>query len=75
MSDVDRHELAVEVDEALPFRRVEVNPFGAGDRNGIDLRLRGPFVERVFAGEIDDLLAGHRGCFSDRAHISPFVRL
>jgi hypothetical protein len=26
VSDVDGHELAVEVDEALAFRRVEVNP-------------------------------------------------
>jgi hypothetical protein len=47
--DVDGHELAVEVDEALAFRRVEVNALGAGDGNGIDLRLRGPFVERVLA--------------------------
>src|SRR5579863_9256330 len=39
VSNVDGHELAVEVNEALPFRRVKVNPFGASDGNGIDLRL------------------------------------
>ena len=59
VSDVDRHELAVEVDEALAFGRVEINSLGAGDGNGIDFRLRGPFVERVLAGEIDDFFASH----------------
>ena len=59
VSDVDGHELAVEVDEALPFRRIEVNPFGAGDGNGIDLRLCRPFIKRVLAGKVDDFLASH----------------
>ena len=59
MPDVDGHELAVEVDEALPFRRVEVNSLGARNRNGIDLRLRRPFVQRVLAREVDDFFARH----------------
>ncbi len=59
VSDIDGHELAVEVDEALPFRRLEINSLGAGDGNGIDLRLRRPFIERVLAREVDDFFAGH----------------
>ena len=50
VSDVDGHELAVEVDEALAFWRVEVNPLGAADCNGVDFRLRGPFEKRVLSG-------------------------
>src|SRR5208283_5320077 len=68
VSDVDGHELAVEVDEALPFRCVKINPFGVGDGNGIDLRLGGPFVERVLAGEVDDFFAGHRGSCNTSRH-------
>src|SRR5271170_4030387 len=49
VSDVDGHELAVEVDEALAFWRVEIDALGARDGNGIDLGLRGPFVKRVLA--------------------------
>src|SRR5580704_471226 len=59
VSNVDGHELAVEIDEALPFRRVKVDPLGASNRNRIDLRLRGPLIKRVLAGERDDFGAGH----------------
>ena len=61
VADVDAHQLAVEVDEALPFRRPEVNALCARDRDGIDLGLRRPFEQRVLLGEIDDFLAGHGG--------------
>src|SRR5580658_664270 len=71
MSDVDGHELAVEVDEAFAFRRVKVDPLGASHRNGIDLRLRGPFVQRVLAREIDDFFASHGRRFGGRGHINP----
>src|SRR5580704_13326539 len=43
VSDVDGHELAIEVDEALAFRRVEIYPLGASHRNRVNLRLRRPF--------------------------------
>src|ERR1700730_805605 len=72
MSDVDRHQLTVEVDETTPFRRVEVNALGASNRNRIDLRLRRPFIQRVLACEIDDFLAGHGRRRSDRGHVNPF---
>src|SRR5580700_2870435 len=62
VSNVDGHKLAVEIDEALALRRVEVNALGAGDRNGIDFRLCRPFIERVLAGKIDDFGTGHLLC-------------
>jgi hypothetical protein len=63
MADVNRHQLAVEVDVALAFRRIEINSLGGGDRNGIDFRLRGPFVERVLLAKIDDFFTGELiGC-------------
>ena len=61
VSDVDRHELAVEVDESLPFRRPEINAFGPRHRNRIDLRLRRPLVQSVLLGQVNNFLAGHRG--------------
>ena len=60
--DVDAHQLAVEVDEALAFRRPEVDAFGARDGNRIHRSLRGPFKECVPAAEVDDLLARHSFC-------------
>src|ERR1035438_23563 len=45
VSDVDRHQLAVEVDEALPFRRPEINALGPRYRDGIDLGLRRPLKQ------------------------------
>jgi hypothetical protein len=66
VTDVDAHQLAVEIDEALAFRRPEVDAFGTRDRNRIDSRLYGPFKQRVFAAEFDDLLA--RQVFSCGAH-------
>ena len=59
VADVDAHQLAVEVDEALAFRGPEVDALGARDRNRIDLRLRRPLVDRVLAGQGDDVFAGH----------------
>ena len=60
MPDVHAHQLAVEVDEALAFRRPEINALRARDRDRIHLRLRRPFEERVLLRERDHLLAGHR---------------
>src|SRR5258708_6264166 len=47
VADVDRHQLAIEVDEALALGRPEINSLGLGDRDGIDLRLCGPLEECV----------------------------
>ena len=60
VADVDAHQLAVEVDEALAFRRPEVDALGPRDRNRIDLRLRRPLEERVLLRQRDHLVAGHR---------------
>ena len=49
VADVDAHQLAVEVDEALAFGRPEVDALRARDGNRIDLRLRGPLEDRVLA--------------------------
>ena len=68
VADIDRHQLAVEVDEALPFRRPEIDSFGAGDWDGIDLRLRRPLKQSVFLGEINNFLARHRGCSESSSH-------
>src|ERR1700677_2214518 len=58
VTDVDGHQLTVEIDIALAFGRVEINSPGAGNRNRINLRLRGPFVERVLFAEVNDFFAG-----------------
>jgi hypothetical protein len=47
VADVHAHQLAVEVDEPLPFRRPEVDALGARHGNRVDLRLGGPLEERV----------------------------
>src|SRR5882724_362093 len=57
--DVHAHQLAIEVDEALSFRRPEVDSLCPRDGNRFHRGLRGPLEERVPAAEIDDLLARH----------------
>src|SRR5262249_17492300 len=76
MANVHRHQLAVEVDKPLPVRRPEVNAFGLHNGNRVYLRLRRPFVQRMFLTQIDNCLSGNGrwyGCdrhrslsFSDR---------
>src|ERR1700752_70050 len=58
MTDVDAHQLAVEIDEAFPFGRPEIHALGVIDRNWIDSSLGGPFKECVPATEFDNLFAG-----------------
>src|SRR4029077_12257529 len=68
VADVHAHQLAVEVDETLPFGCPEIDALGAGHGDGIDFGLGGPFKKSVLFGEIDDLLAGH-GCIDgSRSH-------
>src|SRR5882724_5564575 len=72
MPDVDAHQLAIEVDEALSFRRPKVNALGARYRDRIDCGLRGPLKERVPAAEFDDLIACHLlafHCFTCGSHV------
>jgi hypothetical protein len=57
MTDVDAHQLAVEVDETLPFRRVKIDAFRMRNRNRIDSSLRGPFKQCMTAAEFNNLLA------------------
>src|SRR5213082_3198868 len=45
VADVHAHQLAVEVDEALAFRRPEVDALRSRHRNRIDFRLRRPLEE------------------------------
>src|SRR5262249_60097047 len=59
VADVDAHQLAVEIDEPLAFRRPEVDAFRARHRNWIDLRLGRPLEQGVLPTERDDLVAGH----------------
>ena len=59
VADVRAHQLAVEVEEALPLGRPEVDALGAGHRDRVDLGLRGPFEQGVALGEGDHLVAGH----------------
>jgi hypothetical protein len=61
--------LAIEVDEALPFRRPEMNALGAGHGNGVDLGLGRPLEEGVLFGEVDDFLAGETGIYRGRGHV------
>ena len=69
VADVDRHQLAVEVEDPAALGRVEVDAFGPIDRDGIDGALDRPGEERVLARQRDDLLAGHAaGCGAD-AHL------
>src|SRR5882672_12851123 len=57
--DIHAHQLAIEVDETLAFRRPEVDSLCTGYGNWVDCGLGGPLEERVPAAEIDDLLARH----------------
>src|SRR3990170_4401812 len=50
VADVDRHELAVEVEDLPALWRIEVDPFGM-----VDGALDRPREERVSAVEADDL--------------------
>src|SRR5215469_8289936 len=58
VADVDAHQLAVEVDETLSFRRPEIYALGAGHGDWVNLRLGRPLKECVLFGEINNLLAG-----------------
>ena len=60
VADVRAHQLAVEVQEALPLRRPEVAALGPGDGDRVDLRLGAPFEEGVPLRESDHLVAAHR---------------
>ena len=71
VADVHAHQLAVEVDEPLAFRRPEVDPLGARDRDRIDLRLRRPLEERVLLRQRDHLFAGHRLVQGFGRHLEP----
>ena len=53
--DVHAHQLAVEVDVALPVHAPEVDALRPLDRDRRGLRLCLPVVERVPLGELDDL--------------------
>src|SRR4029450_8801762 len=71
VADVDRHQLAVEVEDPLTLGRVEVDPLRPIDRDRVDRPLGGPREERVLPTEPDDLLARHpAGCGAD-AHGPP----
>src|SRR5688572_28394007 len=45
VADVDAHQLAVEVDETLSFRRPKIDAFGTRNRNRIHRGLGGPLEE------------------------------
>src|SRR6185369_15603442 len=66
VTDVDAHELAVEIDEAFTFGRPKINALRARNRNRIDSSLGGPFEESVATTEFNDLLACH--CFGSGCH-------
>ena len=59
VADVHRHQLAVEVDVALPVRRVEVDAFRSIDGKRIDGALYRPFGDRVLLRERNHLFARH----------------
>src|SRR5215813_9745910 len=72
VSDVHTHQLGVEIDEALPFRRPKINALGPRHGDGINLGLRRPLEERVLLGEINDFLSGHsRQSSSSGSHVRP----
>ena len=75
VADVHAHQLAVEVDEALPFRRPEVDALRACHRNRIDLGLRRPLEERVLLRKRNHLVAGHRFLQRFGRHLQPRFRL
>ncbi len=59
VADVDRHQLAVEVEDPVAFGRVQVDPFGVIDGDRVEGALDRPREERVLPRQRDDLLAGH----------------
>ena len=69
VADVDRHQLAVEVDDPRAVRRVQIDPLGVVHRDRVHGPLDGPREEGVLARKSDDLLGGHAGCGAD-AHRS-----
>ena len=60
VADVDAHQLAVEVDEALALGRPEVDALRFRHGDGIDVRLGRPLIERVLLAERHHFLSGHR---------------
>jgi hypothetical protein len=61
MTDVDAHQLAVQVQVALAVDIPEIDALRASDRYGGDLRLRSPVIHRVPLGELGDLLSSQGG--------------
>jgi hypothetical protein len=59
VADVHRHQLAVEVEDPLSVRRVEVDALGVIDRDRVERALDRPREERVGPVEGDDFLARH----------------
>src|SRR5258705_3905082 len=70
VADVHRHQLAVEVDVALAFGRVEIDAFGAIDDEGVDVPLYRPFGDRVLLRERGNLGA-RQLCLGGSAYGSP----
>ncbi len=66
--DVHAHQLAVEVEVALPLRRPEIGALGARHRDRVDLVLRRPLVQGVALGQGDHLVARHAASFSLDRH-------
>ena len=60
VADVDRHQLAVEVEDPLTLGRVQVDALGVVDGDRVDGPLDRPREDRVLLGEGGDLRAGHR---------------
>ena len=65
VTDVHRHQLAVEVEDPLALGRVQVDALGAVDGDRVDRTLDRPRGEGVGPRERDDLGAGHRGGWFD----------
>ena len=59
VADVDAHQLTVEVEIALAFRRPEIGALGARDGDRIHGALNGPLENRVTLGEGDDVGTVH----------------
>ena len=71
VTDVDRHQLAVEIEDALALGGVQVDAFGMVDGDGVEGALDGPGEEGVLPGQGDDLVAGHAAGSGRDAHGSP----
>ena len=68
VADVDRHQLAVEVDDPLAFGRIEVDALGVVDGDRVDRALDRPREDRVLLRERGDLVAAHRAGSGADAH-------